>query len=338
MPTTIVGTRNPAAVPPKVGTPGKRISTDNYALVDFDARNVGEGVVSVEKRNAVMTGLRLEQGVVADTGRVLNMPYSDAQLDGFTVRGVHGTGLDSFLRLKVARNGLVEDCSGVGAAKPINGFPSGCFTGDGATADITYRRVRMDGFAQFPVPSGYWNGDGFADEELGTGMRYLQCSAKGNADAGIDTKSTAVEVVEFVAEGNGRNFRLWGSGSLTDCVSKDPRKCHIWAGGATRLGNYTITRPVFIGGSTKPHLQVDAGREGCVITIVDPVLPPGETLRVEQNETGKLVKVVVVRTPPPDVPPAPPALTEAQAAQVRAIAREEIAAALSKLATSIERT
>lgn len=307
MPREIIGTRNPAATPPKVGTPGRRVDTDGYALLDFAARNVGEGVVSVEKRNGVMTGLRVEHGTVADTGRVLNMPYADAQLDGFVVRDVHGTNIDSFLRLKVARNGLVEDCSGVGADRPLNGFPSGCFTGDGATSNITYRRVRMDGFRQWPIPAGYHNGDGFADEELGSAMRYLQCSAKGNADAGLDTKSEDVEVEEFVAEGNGRNFRLWGSGTLTDCVSKDPRKCHIWAGGASRLGNYTITRPVFIGGSDKPHLQVDAGREGVVITVVDPVLPPGEQLRVVKNETGKLVKVDVVRTPGgPVVPPEPP--------------------------------
>ena len=64
---------------------------------------------------------------------------------------------------------------------------------------------------------------------------------------------------------------------------------------------------MFVDGASgpRPHLQVDAGTPDASITIVDPMdergaLIPRASLRVVQNDTGRLVRVEVVYTPQGD--------------------------------------
>jgi len=302
MTTVHTGTRSASSK----GVPFKRLKTAvaGYELRDFAASHFGDGLLSVEPRNATMTDLTVGPGSIFDFYRVLYMPYSDTVLDGFVVREVVANDLErGFSSLKVARNGLFEDVTAVSRAAGSTDLPGGFVTSDAAASNIVYRRCDAQGFHQVVQPGAYVNGDGFADERSCTGMVYEDCVSTDNGDGGLDTKSTDVTVNGFVAARNGRNGRFWASGTVTDFTSVDPEKCHLWFGGGDQLGSYTLIRPEFIGGSDKPHLQIDAGNSAAQITIVDPQLPDGEQLRVVQNDTGRLVHVQVIHTVEPAAAP-----------------------------------
>lgn len=245
----------------------KEVRADGLVVKDFVAAHYGDGLVSVEARNATFTNLEIggsdvSPSTIDDFYRVLYMPYGDAKLDGFVVRNIMATNLErGFSLIKDARNGLFEDVQAIAREAPTAEIPGGFTTADHPTDNIVYSRCLAQGFKQVQTPGKYWNGDGFADEEHGTNMRYEDCAAIDNADGGFDLKSRGVVVADCYAARNYRNFRGWGSGTITDFVSESPRGAHMWFGGTTRLGEYTILRPVFVGGSDKPHVQIDAGSE-----------------------------------------------------------------------------
>ncbi|MBI3437258.1 MAG: hypothetical protein HY054_01145 [Proteobacteria bacterium] len=75
-----------------------------------------------------------------------------------------------------SRNGVMEDCSARGRANRGGPIPEGCALEDRAR-DIVYRRCVMENFQQW-LGLGYWNGDGFSDEEGNSGIRYEDCQAR----------------------------------------------------------------------------------------------------------------------------------------------------------------
>ncbi len=292
MTTVINGTRTKTAN----GNTYKRLTKPGpYKLVDFEANNLG-GLISVEYEG-VFKGLHLEKGVCSNIDRVLTMPDADAQLDGFVVRKITAKGLErGFLRLKKARNGVVEDIVAVGAAaSTTDEFRSAFATAkEHAQDNIVYRRCSAKGFRMDVDDGEYPNGDGFADERDSTRFVYEDCKATDCAD-GLDSKAPGVVIRRFRAIGCRRNLRLWGSGLVEDFYSEGATNAHIWIGGGDGLKTYDIVRPVFKGGSDRPHVRIESGNEKSLIRIINPVVPAGEKLRVSQIESGKLVKVEVIR-------------------------------------------
>lgn len=63
--------------------------------------------------------------------------------------------------------------------------------------------------------SNYWNGDGFKSENETKNIRWLNCSAFDNADAGFDIKTENATLENIIAMGNNRNIRIWSSETAT---------------------------------------------------------------------------------------------------------------------------
>ncbi len=115
------------------------------------------------------------------------------------------------------------DCSGGDVAweKLTELLPFGFFA-NGAAAPNT-RLVFEDCLARnnlMPLQKGsYKNGDGFVAEDRSTEVSFVRCRSLRNQDGGFDVKSPGVLFEGCVAIGNGRNFRIWNSGTLQNCFS-----------------------------------------------------------------------------------------------------------------------
>ncbi|WP_372721178.1 right-handed parallel beta-helix repeat-containing protein [Novipirellula sp.] len=71
-----------------------------------------------------------------------------------------------------------------------------------------------------PLQKGkYKNGDGFVVEGSAENVRFYQCRAIRNQDAGFDLKVEDVRLLGCVAVNNKRNFRVWSTGVLANCFA-----------------------------------------------------------------------------------------------------------------------
>lgn len=59
--------------------------------------------------------------------------------------------------------------------------------------------------------SEYWNGDGFKSEETTYRIKWINCAAFDNADAGFDIKTKDAYLENIIALRNNRNVRIWSS-------------------------------------------------------------------------------------------------------------------------------
>ena len=65
----------------------------------------------------------------------------------------------------------------------------------------------------------YKNGDGFVVEGNSSNVVFVRCRALRNQDAGFDLKVHDVRLIDCVAVGNSRGFRIWATGTLENCFS-----------------------------------------------------------------------------------------------------------------------
>lgn len=213
--------------------------------------NFGNGAIRV---NRAIDGLVVESCQGNDLYRFLENTASDrsvpASLTRFTLRKITTSGLQrGMTRIRYASHGgLIEDVIARASQSPAD-YCVGFALNDTAH-DIVYRRAEAHGFAVRNLPRDkYWNGDGFSDERGNRDIQYLACVAIGSSDGGFDLKSANVLLAGCTARGNKRNYRLWGSGRLTNCRSENPRPrggtgkpAHFsFHGGSAR---YVIDRPV----------------------------------------------------------------------------------------------
>jgi hypothetical protein len=206
-------------------------------------RDVGNGCLHV---GGPISGLSVEDCAFDNIYRFLENTAgehaSDASLRNFAIRRCNGARVErGFLRLRyTSSDGVVEDCRAQGRANRGGAIPEGCALDDHASR-ITYRRCTMENFQQWRG-AGYWNGDGFSDEEGNRDIRYEACHARGSTDGGFDCKSYNAVLENCVSEGNKRNFRIWGlQPTLAGCTSRNPIMrgtplqtgdvCHIWISG-----------------------------------------------------------------------------------------------------------
>lgn len=153
---------------------------------------------------------------------------SQGTLRRFVIRGGQHDYMDNFtINLFSASDGVIEDLTmdghGMRSSAPV---PNGVhlMEANGAPSrDIVVRRCKAKNIiCSTTAPGTYWNGDGFADERDCFNIRYEDCEASGMTDGGFDLKSENVVLLRCKASGNKKNYRLWGSGVLTDCDSDDP--------------------------------------------------------------------------------------------------------------------
>ena len=143
---------------------------------------------------------------------------------------------------------LLEDVTGDSQQQDGDDFAIGVHLED-EVHGVVLRRVSMSNVKD--SLHSYWNGDGFATERGVSGITFEDTTSSGNTDAGYDLKSTSTTLVNAVAEGNKRNFRLWADDVVAkDCRGVDPVKrggdasqAQVWLGkgAAARLENCTFT-------------------------------------------------------------------------------------------------
>jgi hypothetical protein len=89
-------------------------------------------------------------------------------------------------------------------------------------------------------PEKYKNGDGFVVEDSARDVVFIRCRALRNQDGGFDLKVLDVHLTGCVGIGNGRNFRIWSTGTLTNCFS-GWANTGLWCNG----GPVTVSRSTF---------------------------------------------------------------------------------------------
>jgi len=115
--------------------------------------------------------------------------------------------------------------------------------------DFTFTRCTARN-AYNDAGTGYWNGDGFVAEDGVYNITFIDCMAFNNTDGGWDLKADNVVFRGCVSFRNKRNFRIWGTARMENCVSGYPIKLG-GSGGAAVLGCYTkgvihVERSTFI--------------------------------------------------------------------------------------------
>ncbi len=83
----------------------------------------------------------------------------------------------------------------------------------------------------------YTNGDGFVVEANTQDVTFLRCRALRNQDGGFDLKVPEVRLIDCVAIGHRRDFRIWNGGTLVNCFA-GWSTTGIWS----RKGGVTATR------------------------------------------------------------------------------------------------
>ncbi len=115
----------------------------------------------------------------------------------------------------------------------------------------------------------YTNGDGFVVEGNTTDVRFIRCRALRNQDAGFDLKVDAVTLTDCVSTHCRRSYRVWKTGTLTNCFS-----------GWSTIGVWSSGGPVSVNGSTLIGLRravAETDRKNSKpITISDSLFRPGD--------------------------------------------------------------
>jgi hypothetical protein len=135
----------------------------------------------------------------------------------------------------------------------------------------------------------YKNGDGFVVEANARDIAFTGCRALRNQDAGYDLKPEGIKLTDCVAIGNGRNFRIWTTGTMTNCFS-GWAKTGVWSNGGPLL----VERCTFHELSGSAVLTDDAAKEpvtlrNCLITRTPATVKMtsrGKVTLVETIDTG----------------------------------------------------
>lgn len=110
------------------------------------------------------------------------------------------------------------------------------FDVEGPSHDIEF--VRCSSSRNLYSLSEYWNGDGFKTEDETRDIRWKECSAFDNADAGFDVKSKNALLENIVALRNNRNIRIWNTeGNVLRNVNAS--YSHHWGGISSEAGLWT---------------------------------------------------------------------------------------------------
>ena len=103
-------------------------------------------------------------------------------------------------------------------------FPFGFSLNDGGTPnteflfeDCVTRNNLKSNQMKGGQPIRYTNGDGFVIEGNSRGVTFTRCRSLHNQDGGFDLKVADVKLTGCIATGNRRDYRIWTSGTLTNC-------------------------------------------------------------------------------------------------------------------------
>jgi hypothetical protein len=211
-------------------------------LQNIDANNVSrffEDYASSENKTASITGLVIK----------------DVDVTGFSKGAIRLQDNTS----KV----LIEDVRGNSQRQEsIDGFAIGVHL-EGTVHDVLINRTTMENATHNPGAGHYWNGDGFATENSTYSITIQDSVSRGNTDAGFDIKSINASLIRTIAEGNSRNYRIWGTTNLVDPQGLNPTyrgginsQEQIWTGASA---NVTVTGGTFSDSGTKTTIIENNG-------------------------------------------------------------------------------
>lgn len=88
--------------------------------------------------------------------------------------------------------------------------------------------------------SRYKNGDGWVVEGNTRNVIFRRCRSIRNQDAGFDLKVPEVSLADCVAHSNKRDYRIWTTGTLSNCFSGWSRVGLWWNGGPVKATHCTF--------------------------------------------------------------------------------------------------
>lgn len=200
------------------------VNASDITFKNMDIANVGTAF----RVGGDIKSLTIENVDATNVGRFLD-DYASANgktatISGLIVRDVNVEGFSKgVIRLQYdTHDVLIENVVGDSKHQDGDKFAIGIHL-DGTAHDIVVRDSTMMNITD--TTSGkYWNGDGFATERGVHDVLFENTVSSNNTDGGYDIKSTATTMVNAVADGNARNFRLWGEVTLINPTATDPHK------------------------------------------------------------------------------------------------------------------
>jgi len=226
----------------------------HLAFQDLAFENVGNAFLA----SGDVTDVLIADSTATNVRRFFENAKSDkepsADVSNLTIRNVTVTGFSKrVVRLRYASHDiLLEDVTGDSQQQDGDDFAIGVHLED-EVHGVVLRRVSMANMRD--SLHTYWNGDGFATERGVSDITFEDTTSSGNTDAGYDLKSTKTTLVNAVATGNKRNFRLWADDVvLRNCTGTDPVK----------RGGSSSQAQVWLGKDARARL------EGCTLTDDDP--------------------------------------------------------------------
>lgn len=278
---------------------------DHIAFRGLAFENCGNGCLRI---GGTVTGLTVEDCSARNVQRFLETSRSggagDASLSHAVFRRCETRGFSKsmFRFAEESHTILVEDCLGDSEGQDGDNFAMGVHLRD-RVHDVVFRRVTMRNCHDIVrhKPKRYFNGDGFVAERETRALLFEDCEASGCTDSGFDLKSLDTRLVRCRAIDNKRNFRLWGTAELIDCVAALPNNrggvggaAQIWVGGKAAEGiapdAILVVRPRLEDGAAEGSDIIC--EEGRGMTLVDPIIVPARVLRFAPEGAAGRVKIL----------------------------------------------
>lgn len=201
---------------------------DHLVFRDIDVRDVGTAFRVV----ADLADLTIEHVDAINVRRFFedyaSTPGATASIDGLVIRNVDVVGFSrNAVRLRDdTHNVLIEGLRADAGGQVGDDLPAGVQI-EGTAHDIVIRDTVVANVRS--TAGSYLNGDAFSAERGTYNLSFVDTVARGSSDGGYDLKSENTVLLRAIAEENGRNFRLWGSATLTEVVGRNP----VWRGGSS---------------------------------------------------------------------------------------------------------
>ncbi|HEV7406110.1 MAG TPA: right-handed parallel beta-helix repeat-containing protein [Chthoniobacteraceae bacterium] len=146
----------------------------------------------------------------------------------------------------------------------------------------------------------YTNGDGFVVEGNTQDVTFTRCRSFRNQDGGFDLKVNGVQLTDCVSTGNRRAFRIWRTGTLTNCFG-GWSTAGLWC----KEGGVTATRCTFHE-NQKAAVELD-DKAGAPVVLVDCLISAAPKVELGPKLVELKETVVAPAGKPPGYAKADPA-------------------------------
>lgn len=244
---------------------------NNLVFGNLNFADVGNGAFRIAQP---VSGITIQDSSANNVRRFIENASSsgttDASISGLTVKNVSVENYSKgFMRLTFNSNNiLVEDVYGDSNRQDGDNFYMGIHL-QNTVHNVMIRRTTMKNCTQTLASSEYWNADGFVAERETYNIALEDTVSEGHTDGGYDLKSNGITLLRTSASDNKRNYRIWGSATLTDCTSNEPNKrggsgseSHINFGD---ISNTTVNNCTFTGTQNRNNIIFDQNGEALVV-------------------------------------------------------------------------